>query len=358
MGVLLEPFIDSRAIARVHPWELEQHVIQHRVGLSSLGGCTYALHVVAFCKCAEIVVHGALQTSVHAAASAKVMEHAENIWAACEVVGVPFCLARGVREKVESNETVAIAAHCFESTALWHSLPVLDNPFRLLGSIVFCFFHGSHVVVVAVEVCHYVGVAVFVCYTVWQRTLVEGVNAVELRYTHHLFKVLVIYGRECAVALACGLQYVGACVAACPCTVVYDIVSVESVYGVVYYAVGYLSAEAGDYRLHAKLTHAPEHVAAQLLLTGVPPVGVAVHLYIGCIYCSTPTLKVVHGKPSYESGTCNILVYVILAHTQFAQEVACHDIKTNKVQWGIYAVQGHPVNLLLPALPCPESHGI
>ena len=286
------------------------------------------------------------------------MEHAEYVWSSCKVVGVPFCFTRCVREKVESYETVTIAAHCFESIALRYSLPILDNPFRLFWCIVFRFVTGSHVVVVAVEVCHDVGVTVVVCYTVWQRTLVEGVYAVELRNAHHLFKMLIIHSCECAVALACGLEYVGASVAAGPCAVVDDIVFVESVYGIVDDAVGYLAAEAGYYRLHAKLTHTLEHIAAKVLLACVPPVGITAHINASRrrVDCATPALEVVHCKPGNESGTCNVCVDVVFAHSQFAQEFACHNIKSHKVQWGIYAVQCHPVNLLLPALPCPECH--
>ena len=199
---------------------------------------------------------------MHAAASAKVVEHAENVWSSGEVVGVPFCLARSIREEVEAYETVAVVLHCAESAALGHSLPILDNPFWLFGGVVSCSLVGCDIVIVVVKICHDVGVAVGVVDTAWQRTFMERVYAVELRNTHHLLEVLVVYRSECAVALACGLEDVGACVAACPFAVVNDIALAETVDGVFVNAVGHLSAESRNNGLHAELAHALEHAAA------------------------------------------------------------------------------------------------
>ena len=184
----------------------------------------------------------------------------------------------------------------------------------------------------------------------------ERVDAIKFRHTHNIVQVLVIYICKSAITCSVWLEDIGTCVTASPSTIIHHIALVEAIDCVVYNAVGHLAAESRDDRLHAKLTHALQHITAKLLLTGVPPVGVTVHLYIGCIHCTAPPLKVIHRKPCNEARAGNICIDIILAHTQFAKQLACHHIQTNQVQRSVDTVQSHPVNLLLPAFPSPESH--
>ena len=107
----------------------------------------------------------------------------------------------------------------------------------------------------------------------------EGVYAVEFRHAHHIVQMLVVHRGKSTVAFGVGLQYVGACITAGPSTVVHDIIFIEAVDSIVHDAVGHLTAEAGDDGLHTEFTHALKHISAELLLTGVPPVGVTVHLH-------------------------------------------------------------------------------
>ena len=356
MCILLEPLIGRGAVRRVHPREFKEHVIENRVGLDTLRGRTHALHVITFGKSCKVVIHCTLQTAVHAAAATEVVEHTEDIWTAMIVATVPPRLARSIGEKVKTYKTVTVTTHCTEGPALRHTLPLLDNPLCPIINIIVRLCPCIYSIVIPVEFHHYIGITRLVLHAPGKRALMERVNAVELRHTHHLVQMLIIYLCKCTIALGVGFQDIGACVAAGPHTVVHNVILVKAIYCIVDNTIGHLTAEARDYRLHAKLAHALQHIAAELLLTLVPPVGVTVHCNIGGIYSTAPTLEVVHCKPCNETGACNVVIYILFAHAKFAQEVTCNHIQTHKVQRRVDTVQSHPVNFLLPTFPCPECH--
>ena len=240
--------------------------------------------VVVVCQCLEIAIHRRFQTTVQTTTATKVVEHTIDVGATLEVTSItsisPFCSIAGIdiiRKEVKSYETVAIAAHRTERTTLRHALPVLDNPLGLFVHIVLGLIFLAHSIVVFVKLYHNVGIASSISNTRRETTLMEGVHTIEFRHTHHLVQVLVVHCRKGLVACSVGFQDVGTCVATGPSTVVHHITAAKAVDGVVHNAVGHLTAKAGDNGLHSQLTHALQHILAELLLTSVPPVGVTLH---------------------------------------------------------------------------------
>ena len=139
MCIFCEPLIGCGAVVYIHPGKLEQHIVEDWVGFCTLWSRTDTLAIVVVCKCLEVAVHCSFQTAVQAAAATEVVEHTVNVRAALIVASIsgvaPFCSIACIdviREEVEADETVAIAAHCTECTALRNVLPVLDNPFCLI----------------------------------------------------------------------------------------------------------------------------------------------------------------------------------------------------------------------------------
>ena len=123
-------------------------------------------------------------------------------------------------------------------------------------------------------------------------------------------------------------------------------------------AVRHHSAIAGKHGTHAKFAHTGKNITAKFLLALVPPIGITVHGKTCGINCGTPPLEVIHGPPRLKAGAGDKCVNIICREAQLFENTLPHNIKTNHLKRHIYAMQSHPVNLLLPTLPRPKSHRI
>ena len=70
---------------------------------------------------------------------------------------------------VLTDETVCITGilHCCERTALWHSLPILDNPAWRFCYFICILYTLLNITEMLVKFRHYVGVASSIGYTAW-----------------------------------------------------------------------------------------------------------------------------------------------------------------------------------------------
>ena len=73
---------------------------------------------------------------------------------------------------------------------------------------------------------------------------------------------------------------------------------------------------------------------------------------------TAPPLEVVHQPPGLESRTGNEGIGLVLGVAQFQQDIAPDGVGPHQGQRQVDAVQGHPVYLLFPARPVPESHAV
>ena len=73
---------------------------------------------------------------------------------------------------------------------------------------------------------------------------------------------------------------------------------------------------------------------------------------------AAPTFEVVHQPPGLESRTGNEGIGLVLGIAQFQQDIAPCRVSSHQSQRQVDAVQGHPVDFLLPACPVPESHAV
>ena len=112
--------------------------------------------------------------------------------------------------------------------------------------------------------------------------------------------------------------------------------------------MGHHSAIARQYGMHAQFLHALQDLFLQLLLTVIPGKGQR----------ATPPLQVVHLPPGQESRTGDKLPHFLLRIAQSEQHLPPYTFLPHDGQWQVHPMQGHPVNLLLPAVPVPESHRI
>ena len=112
--------------------------------------------------------------------------------------------------------------------------------------------------------------------------------------------------------------------------------------------MGHHARVARQTDVDAELVHALQYLLLQRLALIVPSVRVR----------TAPPFHIVHQPPSLKRRTGYNLVYFGTRVAQLQQHVSPNDIGTHDVEAEIYAVQRHPVELLLPALPVPERHRI
>ena len=112
--------------------------------------------------------------------------------------------------------------------------------------------------------------------------------------------------------------------------------------------MGHHAAVARQDGMHIELFHAGENLLLQFLLTGIPRQWQR----------TAPPFEIVHLPPGEEGRTGNKPAHLILGIAQFEEHIAPDALFADDGQWEIHPVEGHPVDLALPALPVPERHGI
>lgn len=106
---------------------------------------------------------------------------------------------------------------------------------------------------------------------------------------------------------------------------------------------------ARQHRLHTQFALTFQNVLRQCSLSFIPPFRVR----------SAPTLKVVHAPPGLKARTSHKLVRLGRRVAQIlGQQVIPHHVQAHNLQRHVDAMQGHPVNFLLPAFPRPGRHGV
>ena len=108
------------------------------------------------------------------------------------------------------------------------------------------------------------------------------------------------------------------------------------------------AAIAWQYGVHAEAFHTGEDLFLQFLLTLVP----------GERQRSTPPFEVVHLPPGKEGRTGNKLTHLFLSISEFEKHVSPYALLTDDGQREVHPVERHPVDLLFPAFPVPEGHGV
>ena len=112
--------------------------------------------------------------------------------------------------------------------------------------------------------------------------------------------------------------------------------------------MGHHAAIAWQHGMHAQLLHTVQDLLLQFLLTVIPRPRQR----------TAPPFQVVHLPPGQEGRTGNKPSYLLLTVAQPEQHPPPHTFLAHDGQRQVHPVQGHPVNLLFPALPVPESHRI
>ena len=100
--------------------------------------------------------------------------------------------------------------------------------------------------------------------------------------------------------------------------------------------------------VYAKFLHAFQYLFLKAFALTVPRIAV----------WTAPTLQIVHEPPCLECRTGNEGVGFGFGVAETQQHVAPDGIGTHDVKAEVDAVQSHPVEFLLPALPVPKSHGV
>ncbi|EJX02131.1 hypothetical protein EVA_09763 [gut metagenome] len=109
------------------------------------------------------------------------------------------------------------------------------------------------------------------------------------------------------------------------------------------------TAVTRQYRLHAKFTHTIANLFCQSSLPLIPPYGIG----------TAPSFHVVHSPPSLETRTSNKLVgFFVTVTIIFCKQFIPYSIESYDLQRQVNAMQGHPVNFLLPTFPSPYRHRI
>ena len=108
------------------------------------------------------------------------------------------------------------------------------------------------------------------------------------------------------------------------------------------------AAVARQHGVHAQRALALQDSFLQCFLLSIPVVGQR----------STPPLEIVHRPPGQKSRPGNEASYLFLGIAQLQEHVAPYHFFASDSQWHVDAVQGHPVDLFLPAVPVPKGHGI
>ena len=131
---------------------------------------------------------------------------------------------------------------------------------------------------------------------------------------------------------------------------------------------GHHTRPTGQYGLHTEGTLCGCNLSGKFCLAHIP--GIVLHTtgtsQIGiAALCTrsrtTPSFEVVHCPPSDEGGTCHEGFGLLVGESILAgaislfygEELAPYLFETYELERHVDAVQGHPVNLLLPASPCP-----
>ena len=120
---------------------------------------------------------------------------------------------------------------------------------------------------------------------------------------------------------------------------------------------GHHAAESRQHGLHAQFAFAADDAPCQVFLTFVP--GIVLDAGGRLPFVAAPSLQVVHtppggvGRTGDEGFGIGLAVAVILH-----EECAPYALETYNLQRHVDAVEGHPVDFLLPSLPGPGGHGI
>ena len=172
--------------------------------------------------------------------------------------------------------------------------------------------------------------------------LVERVHAVVARDAVQLVQLVIVDGGDACKVIALGLQE-GRALVAEPLAGVLD-VDAQRLGGI----VGQHTGISGEHRLHAQRTHTCHNLLLQKLLP----------LVVRRRYRSAPAFEVVHQPPGLEARAGDVLVDFVGGVAQAQQHVAPYRLGARYGQGHVYAVQGHPVDLLLPTVPVPEGHRV
>ena len=323
-GIVGEPGLRIRLA--VVPRQFEERVIDYGHLLNGFGCCTDTLHVAVLRLHIEVAIDDSVQATEETRAAAEVVKHTID-----SVVSLVFAEVRvGIAEEVKDDE-VALGHFVQHLVLVSAPLPILDDPF-LINIRVGC-LHGfidSLIGTVHIDAAH-VG------------SFVEGVHTVINGRTHDLLENLVVVGRHILESLGGRVKDVGTCEAA-PTALI-----VGSDACLCCEVAGHHAAETRQHGVHAQFAHAAQNLACQLFLARVPPLGVR----------TAPTFEVVHAPPGLEAGTRHegigfrLAVVVLLR-----QQTLPHHVQTDNLQGHVDAVQGHPVDFLLPAFPRPGGHGV
>ena len=233
----------------------------------------------------------------------------------------------GVAEEVEHDELALV--HLREHVVLGATpLPELYDPLGLAVGLE----HGFADALVGR--CHVDATGV--------GALVEGVHAVVGRCAHHLSEARVIFLGNVGERLCVGVEDVWPHKTTPVALVVGRIALLGNV-------AWHHTGVARQHGLHAQFALAGQDLLGQRLLSLIPPVGVL----------AAPSLEVVHAPPRLEAGPGNKLVGLVVGISQvLCEELLPHHIETHDLQGHVDAVERHPVDFLLPALPRPGRHGI
>ena len=173
-------------------------------------------------------------------------------------------------------------------------------------------------------------------------SFVEGVHAIVGRRAHHLREACVIFRRDFGKRLRVGVKNVRTQEAAPVSLVVGRIAFLGNV-------VRHHASVARQNRFHAQFALAGQNFLREGLLALIPP----------CRVLAAPALQIVHAPPSLETRSGDEGVGLVVGISQILrEEFLPHHVETNDLQRHVDAVERHPVDFLLPALPSPGRHGI
>ena len=105
---------------------------------------------------------------------------------------------------------------------------------------------------------------------------------------------------------------------------------------------------AGKNGLHAQFALALQNLLAQVFLALIPPFGVG----------AAPSLEVAHEKPCLIGRASHEAIGLGACVAHGFEHAEPHHVGPHQGQRHVDAVEGHPVDFLLPAFPRPEGHGV
>ena len=109
-----------------------------------------------------------------------------------------------------------------------------------------------------------------------------------------------------------------------------------------------VACEGGQHRLHVQLPLAGGNLLLQLQLAVQP------HLREG----GKPAVDVLHAVPGQVGGTGEVIAYFFIREAHLGPNLVPDALLAGDGQRQVHAVQGHPVNEMLPIGPLPPGHGI